>query len=299
MTILLFGANGQVGWELRRTMAPLGSVLALDRAGADLTDRDALSRIVRETGPSLIVNAAAYTAVDHAEQEEAPAKAINADAPGLLAEEAKRLGIALVQYSTDYVFDGADDLPAKEGDPTGPLNVYGRTKLAGENAIRDSGCAHLILRTSWVYAMRGNNFLQAICRLATELDELSIVDDQTGAPTWSRGIAGATALILAQCGAPAGTGGLAEKSGTYHLTASGKTTWHGFAEAIVDWLRTTEQAVRCTRVRSIPTVDYPTPARRPVNSLLDCTKLRNTFGIALPDWQDQFDLCVDRQGAIR
>jgi dTDP-4-dehydrorhamnose reductase len=299
MTILLFGANGQVGWELRRTMAPLGSVLALDRAGADLTDRDALSRIVRETGPSLIVNAAAYTAVDHAEQEVALAEAINANAPGLLAEEAKRLGIALVQYSTDYVFDGADDKPANEGDPTGPLNVYGRTKLAGENAIRDSGCAHLILRTSWVYAMRGNNFLRAICRLAAELDELSIVDDQTGAPTWSRGIAGATALILAQCGAPAETGVLAEKSGTYHLAASGKTTWHGFAEAIVDWLRATERPIRCTRVRSMPTVDYPTPARRPANSLLDCTKLRNSFGIALPDWHDQFDLCVDHQGAIR
>ncbi len=294
MTILLLGANGQVGWELRRALAPLGPVRALERAEADLADPDALSRAVRETAPSLIVNAAAYTAVDRAEEDEALAQAINADAPGLLAEEAKRLGIALVHYSTDYVFDGAGDLPARESDPTAPLNAYGRTKLAGEAAIRDSGCAHLILRTSWVYSMRGANFLLTVKRLAAELEEMRIVADQTGAPTWARGIAGATALILARCGAPAETGGLAEKGGLYHLTASGETSWHGFAEAIVDWMRATDQPVRCKQVHSIPTSDYPTPAKRPANSLLDCAKLGETFGIVMPDWRDQLGLCVDR-----
>ena len=294
MTILLLGANGQVGWELRRALAPLGPVRALERAEADLADPDALSRAVRETASSLIVNAAAYTAVDRAEEDEALAQAINADAPGLLAGEAKRLGIALVHYSTDYVFDGAGELPARESDPTAPLNAYGRTKLAGEAAIRDSGCAHLILRTSWVYSMRGANFLLTVKRLAAELEEMRIVADQTGAPTWARGIAGATALILARCGAPAETGGLAEKGGLYHLTASGETSWHGFAEAIVDWMRATDQPVRCKQVHPIPTSDYPTPAKRPANSLLDCAKLRETFGIVMPDWRDQLGLCVDR-----
>ena len=292
MTILLLGANGQVGWELRRALAPLGPIRALERVEADLADPDALSRAVREAAPSLIVNAAAYTAVDRAEEDEALAQAINADAPGLLAAEAKRLGIALVHYSTDYVFDGAGDLPARESDPTAPLNAYGRTKLAGEAAIRDSGCAHLILRTSWVYSMRGANFLLTVKRLAAELEEMRIVADQTGAPTWARGIAGATALILARCGAPAETGGLAEKGGLYHLTASGETSWHGFAEAIVDWMRATDQPVRCKQVHPIPTSDYPTPAKRPANSLLDCTKLRETFGITMPDWREQLELCV-------
>jgi dTDP-4-dehydrorhamnose reductase len=202
--------------------------------------------------------------------------------------------IALVHYSTDYVFDGAGELPAMESDLTDPLNAYGRTKLAGEAAIRDSGCAHLILRTSWVYSMRGANFLLTVRRLAGELEEMRIVADQTGAPTWARGIAGATALILARCGAPADTGILAEKGGIYNLTASGETTWHGFAEAIVEWLRATGQPVRCKKVHPISTSDYPTPAKRPANSLLDCTKLRETFGITIPDWRDQMDLCVDR-----
>lgn len=294
MTILLLGANGQVGWELHRALAPLGPVRALERAEADLSDPDALRHAVREVAPSLIVNAAAYTAVDRAEKEEALAGAVNADAPGLLAEEAKRLGIALVHYSTDYVFDGVGGRPAMEDDPTAPLNAYGRTKLAGEAAIRDSGCAHLILRTSWVYSMRGANFLLTVKRLAAELEEMRIVADQTGAPTWARGIAGATALILARCGAPAESGVLAEKSGVYHLTAAGETTWHGFAEAVVDWLRVTNRPVRCKDVRAIPTSDYPTPAKRPANSLLDCTKLRRSFGVGIPDWREQFDLCVDR-----
>lgn len=293
MTILLLGANGQVGWELQRSLEPLGPVRALTRAEADLSDRDALSRAVRETGPSLIVNAAAYTAVDRAEEEAALAHAINAGAPGLLAGEAKRLGIALVHYSTDYVFDGAGDRPAREDDATAPLNAYGRTKLAGEAAIRESGCVHLILRTSWVYSMRGANFLLTMRRLAGEREELRIVADQTGAPTWARGIAGATTMILARSGAPADTGVLAEKGGLYHLAASGGTSWHGFAEAIVGWMRETGQPVRCKQVLPIATADYPTPAKRPANSLLDCSKLLDAFGIVMPDWRDQLRLCVD------
>jgi dTDP-4-dehydrorhamnose reductase len=294
MTILLFGANGQVGWELQRTMSPLGPVRAMERADVDLADRDAVIRAVRESAPSLIVNAAAYTAVDKAEEEEALARAINADAPAVLAAEAKRLGIGLVHYSTDYVFAGAGGRPAREDDPVAPLNVYGRTKLEGEQAIRASGCAHLIFRTSWVYSTRGRNFLLTVKRLAGELEELRIVADQTGAPTWARGIAEATALVLARCGAPRITEELADKGGLYHLTAAGETSWHGFAEAIVEWMRGTGQSVKCRGVMPIGTADYPTPAKRPAYSVLDCSLLRETFGISLPDWRDQLGLCLER-----
>lgn len=293
MTILLLGANGQVGWELQRTLSPLGPVRALERTEADLSDRDALLRVVRETTPSLIVNAAAYTAVDKAEEEEGLARAINAGAPGILAEEAKRLGIALVHYSTDYVFDGAGERPAREDDPLAPLNAYGRTKLEGEQAITDTGCAHLIFRTSWVYSTRGRNFLLTVQRLAGELQELRIVADQKGAPTWARGIAEATALVLARSGMPGDSGMLAEKGGIYHLTAAGETSWHGFAEAIVEWMRATGQPVKCRSVLPIGTADYPTPAKRPTYSALDCSKLRETFGISLPDWREQLQLCVE------
>ena len=293
MTILLLGANGQVGWELQRTLSPLGPVRAMERAEADLSDHDALVRTVRDVAPSLIVDAAAYTAVDRAEEEEGLARAINAEAPGLLAEEARKLGAALVHYSTDYVFDGAGDRPATEDDSVAPLNAYGRTKLSGEQAVRESGCAHLILRTSWVYSTRGRNFLLTVKRLAGELEELRIVADQKGAPTWARGIAEATALMLSRCGAPGDTGMLAEKGGLYHLTAAGETSWHGFAEAIVDWLRETGQPVRCKRVVPIGTADYPTPARRPANSVLDCSRMRDAFGIGLPDWREQLRLCVE------
>lgn len=293
MTILLLGANGQVGWELQRTLSPLGPVRAMERAEADLSDHDALVRTVRDVAPSLIVNAAAYTAVDRAEEEEDLARAINGEAPGLLAEEARKLGAVLVHYSTDYVFDGAGDRPVTEDDRVAPLNAYGRTKLAGEQAIRESGCAHLILRTSWVYSTRGRNFLLTVKRLAGELEELRIVADQKGAPTWARGIAEATALMLSRCGVPGDTGMLAEKGGLYHLTAAGETTWHGFAEAIVEWLRETGQPVRCKRVVPIGTADYPTPAIRPANSVLDCSRLRESFGIGLPDWREQLRLCVE------
>ncbi|UCH73185.1 MAG: dTDP-4-dehydrorhamnose reductase [Rhodospirillales bacterium] len=291
--ILLFGGNGQVGWELRRALAPLGVVRALERGDADLADGGALRRFVRHERPSLIVNAAAYTAVDRAENDAELALAVNAKAPGILAEEAKRLDIALVHYSTDYVFDGTAGRPYTEDDDPAPLGVYGESKMAGERAVADSGCAHLILRTSWVYSLRGANFLLTVRRLSGELEELRIVDDQYGAPTWSRMIAEATAAVLARCGAPKATGILAERGGLYHLTASGKTSWHGFAEAIVDWLRKTRQPVRCKRIRPIPTSEYPTPAKRPANSLLDGTKLFETFDVALPDWREQLNLCLE------
>jgi dTDP-4-dehydrorhamnose reductase len=291
--ILLFGGNGQVGWELRRTLAPLGDVRALERADVDLVDHGALRRAVREAEPSLIVNAAAYTAVDRAEEDAELAHAVNAEAPRVLAEEAERLNSGLVHFSTDYVFDGSASHPYREGDATAPVNVYGKSKLAGEAAIQDIGCAHLILRTSWVYSLRGANFLLTVRRLAGELEELRIVGDQRGAPTWARSIGEAAALLLARCGAPGGIGELQERGGLYHLTASGETNWHGFAVAVVDWMRATGQPVRCRRILDIPTRDYPTPAKRPANSLLDGGKLREAFGITLPDWREQLSLCLE------
>jgi len=291
--ILLFGGNGQIGWELRRTLAPLGDVRALERSDVDLVDPDALRRSVREAAPALIVNAAAYTAVDRAERDAGLAQAVNAEAPRILAEEAKRLDSGLVHFSTDYVFDGSATHSYRESDEPAPINVYGNSKRAGEVAIQDVGCAHLILRTSWVYSMRGANFLLTVRRLAGELEELRIVGDQRGAPTWARMIAEATAVILARCSAPGGTADLQDRGGLYHLTASGETSWHGFAVAVVDWMRTTGQPLRCKRVLDIPTKDYPTPAKRPANSLLDCGKLRETFGLTLPDWREQLSLCLE------
>ena len=290
--ILLIGGNGQVGWELQRSLAPLGHVVTLDRTGLDLANPDAIRAVLREISPGLVVNAAAYTAVDRAEQEADLAQAINGTAPGVMAEEAKRLNAALVHYSTDYVFGGSADRPWREDDPTGPLSVYGRSKLAGETAIRAVGGAHLILRTSWVYAMRGHNFLLTMRRLAAEREELRVVDDQTGAPTWARGIAEATGLILARARAVEGTGELAERSGVYHLAAGGMTNWHGFATVIVERMRESGAQVACRAVTAIPTSAYPTPARRPAWSVLDCGKLRDTFRIALPDWREQLDLCL-------
>lgn len=286
--ILLLGGNGQVGWELRRTLAPLGPVRALERADIDLADRDALVALIRDTKPALIVNAAAYTAVDRAESDVEAAMAVNGVAPGILAEEAKSLGIGLVHYSTDYVFDGTGDRPYREDDAAAPLNAYGRSKLAGENAVRASGCDHLIFRTSWVYSMHGANFLLTMRRVAGELEELRVVDDQIGAPTWARMVAEATGMVLAAC-----PEGLSDRGGTYHLTAAGSASWRGFASAIVDWMRESGQPLRCRRVLPIPTADYPTPARRPANSLLDGAKLREAFGILLPDWREQLRLCVD------
>lgn len=275
--ILLTGRNGQVGWELERSLQPLGHVLAYDRAGLDLADPDRLRAVVREVRPDIIVNPAAYTAVDKAEAEPDTAITINGTAPGILAEETKRLGALLVHYSTDYVFDGRKDGAYTEDDRPNPINTYGRSKLAGEQAIQASACRHLILRTSWVYGLRGHNFLRTILRLAAERDELRIVADQMGAPTWSRMIAEATSALLAAPHPP---------EGLFHLTAGDSTSWHGFAAAIVDHAGVT------TRVTPITTAEYPLPAGRPANSRLSCGRLASQTGIALPDWRLVLDLCL-------
>lgn len=286
MNILLTGVKGQVGWELRRTLAPLGRVTAVDRAELDLADPDAIRAKVQAISPKLIVNPAAYTAVDRAEGEAEQARAINALAPAVLAEAAKDCGAILVHYSTDYVFDGTKTEPYTEDDAPHPLNVYGATKLEGEQAIRASGVRHLILRTSWVYETRGHNFLLTMQRLMRERHELKIVDDQVGAPTWARQIAEATALILAQCLSPARGADRPEPWGTYHLTCGGETSWYGFARAIA------ELGGFSTRLQPIPSSDYPTPARRPANSRLDNGKLERTFGLRLPDWREALELCL-------
>ena len=286
--ILLTGVNGQVGWELHRSLAPLGQVVAMDSKALDLTDADAIRAKVREVAPRIIVNPAAYTAVDKAESEPGRARLVNAVAPAVLAEAAGECGAMLVHYSTDYVFDGRKETPYLEDDVTHPLNVYGATKLDGEAAIRASGVRHLILRTSWVYGARGGNFLLTMQRLMQERPELRIVDDQIGAPTWSRMIAEATALILAQCLSPARGADRPEPWGTYHLTCGGETSWYGFAAAIA------ELGGYPTRLTPIPSSDYPTPARRPANSRLDNGKLARVFGLRLPHWREALKLCLDR-----
>jgi dTDP-4-dehydrorhamnose reductase len=284
MTILLLGGSGQVGWELARTLAPLGALTAPGRAQADLAQPETLRPLVRGLRPSLIVNAAAYTAVDQAAKEPELARTVNGIAPGVLAEEAQRLGIPLVHYSTDYVFDGRKADAYLEGDPTGPLNVYGRSKLAGEQAIAATRAAHLIFRTSWVYGARGKNFLRTLLRLARERDRLTVVDDQIGAPTWCRMIAEATALALIQHRRADGRFDLAEVSGLYHLAAAGATSWHGFAEAILA-LDPQRAQHRARRVDPISTAQYAAPEARPANSRLDASRVRSVFGLALPDWR--------------
>jgi dTDP-4-dehydrorhamnose reductase len=274
LRILLLGKKGQVGWELARALAPLGEVTALGRAELDLADVPRLIATVRALQPDAIVNAAAYTAVDKAESEQDAAFDVNATAPRVLAEEAKRSGALLVHFSTDYVFDGAKATPYVEEDPTNPLNVYGASKLAGERAILAAGCRHLILRTSWVYGPRGANFMLSMLRLARERPQLRVVDDQVGAPTSSRAIADATAAVLVRAMASPGLEGL------YHLTASGETSWCGFARAIL------ARAGIEIPVVPIPTEQYPTPARRPRNSRLDCARLRAAFGVTLAPWQE-------------
>jgi len=278
--ILVTGAGGQLGFELAHWLAPYGEVVAVDRAEFDLADVDATRRAVREIAPRLIVNAAAYTAVDRAETETDLAHALNARAPQVLAEEARRSGAVLIHYSTDYVFDGERDRPYTEDAPTAPLNVYGATKLAGEQAIAASGAAALVLRTSWVYGLRGANFLLTMRRLAAERDELSIVADQTGTPNWCRELARATARIVGE-GLPA----LAARSGLYHLSSTGSTTWYEFARAILgDGAR--------ARIVPIPSALYPTPARRPRYGVLDTGRFERTFGFGLPPWREALRRCV-------
>jgi len=270
LKILLTGRTGQVGWDLARLLPELGELRATDRGELDMADADSIRRVVRETRPALIVNAAAYTAVDKAESEPELAMRINGEAPGVLAEEAKRLGALFVHYSTDYVFDGEKAGAYVETDAPNPVSAYGRSKLTGERAVAASGCRHFVFRTSWVYAPRGRNFMLTILKVARERSELNVVDDQFGAPTSSAAIAEATMRAIGKGGG----------DGLYHMSAGGRTSWHGFAQAIV------KSAGLGTPVRAIPTADYPTPARRPRNSMLDNAKLARDFGIALPDWRE-------------
>ena len=279
--ILLFGRVGQVGWELRRTLAPLGQLVVVDYPEIDFTRAESVRNQIRDTAPDIIVNAAAYTAVDKAETDTALAMQINAEAPGVMAEEAKRRGALLVHYSTDYVFDGAKPAPYVETDPTGPLGAYGRTKLAGDQAVQQSGCSHFIFRLCWVYGSRGNNFMLTMQRLAREREKLRVVADQTGCPTWSRMIAETTAHALRQVRTPADARTL---SGTYHLAASGHTSWHGFASAIIDLMPLDTR--KCREVEAITSAEYPTPTKRPAYSVLSCAKLEQTFALRLPDWHD-------------
>jgi dTDP-4-dehydrorhamnose reductase len=279
LNILLLGANGQVGWELQRSLAPLGNLHAADRSQADLEHPDRLMVLVDQVQPDVIVNAAAHTAVDRAESEPELAHAINAEAPGLLARLAAERGAWLVHYSTDYVFDGSGNRPWTEDDATGPLSVYGRTKLAGEDAIRASGARHLIFRTSWVYASRGNNFARTMLRLAAERETLRVIDDQIGAPTGADLIADVTAHALRQAMAQ-------DITDTFHLAPAGQTSWHGYAQFVLEAARRLKPEVplKVQTVEAIPTTAYPTPAQRPLNSRLDTTRLQATFGLQLPHW---------------
>jgi dTDP-4-dehydrorhamnose reductase len=286
MRILLLGKNGQVGWELQRALAPLGELTALDfdTPGpwtADFTKPDALPALVQALKPDVIVNAAAHTAVDKAEGEPELARTINAVAPGVLAREAAALGAWLVHYSTDYVFDGSGSEPRAEEAPTGPLSAYGRTKLEGEELIRDSGCRHLIFRTSWVYAARGGNFAKTMLKLAAERDALNVIVDQIGAPTGADLLADVTAHALRRAR------GRPELAGTYHCVAGGETSWHGYAQTVIEWARAAGQPVKVApeAVKPIPTSQYPTPAKRPLNSRLSTLKLQDAFDVVLPAWQ--------------
>jgi dTDP-4-dehydrorhamnose reductase len=281
--ILVTGQRGQVGWELQRALATLGEVIAVDVDRMDLANPTEVVREVRDVAPDLIVNPGAYTAVDRAEEEQQLAFAVNGTAPGVLAEEARRAGAALIHYSTDYVFDGSKDEPYREEDATNPLSVYGRSKLAGESAVTAVGGAYLILRTSWVFGARGENFATTILRLAHERQVLRVVDDQVGAPTWCRFLAEATAQLVARAGRHP-VGFFRERGGLYHISGAGRTSWHGFTKLLLE-LQPSNPGQHLARLEAIPTSAYPTRARRPANSVLANDRLRDTFDIALPDWQ--------------
>jgi dTDP-4-dehydrorhamnose reductase len=287
LKILVTGKTGQVGYELERSLQGLGEIIALDRKQMDLTNLKEIRNVIQTIKPGLIINPAAHTAVDKAESEPELARLVNTEAPAVIAEECKKLGAVMVHYSTDYVFDGNKGAPYTEDDPTSPINIYGRTKLGGEQAIQAAGIVHLILRTSWVYGMRGKNFLLTMLRLAQERDELRIVSDQYGSPTWSRTVADTTAHIVAQAkGARNSHDWFEERAGLYHLAAQGQTTWHGFAEAILEHQSITKRPV----VTPIKTQDYPLPARRPASSVLSCQRLIQTF-CGLPHWEVALRLC--------
>ncbi len=292
------GEGGQVGEALQRTLASMGEVVIPTIAELDLTDTDAIRRWIREVRPRWVVNAAAHTAVDKAESEPDLAFAINATAPGVLAEEAKSIGAGVIHYSTDYIFDGAKTTPYVESDPSGPLNVYGESKLAGELAVSGSGAPYCTFRTSWVYGATGNNFVRSILKLAREREHLRIVADQHGAPTWSFELARMTAHVIGRiegiaaerkCSLSEAAGPL---SGVYHATGSGATTWYGFAAAVIEEWQKREAGTKLATVEPIPTSEYPTPAKRPMNSLLDCGKLERTFGWRMPEWRESVSTVV-------
>ena len=285
MKILLLGKNGQVGWELQRSLAPLGELVALGHDSkefsGDFTNLEGLAKMVRSIAPDVIVNAAAHTAVDKAESEPELARTINALAPGMLAQEAQRLNAWLIHYSTDYVFDGSGDQPWLEADPVAPLSVYGTTKLEGEQLIRQSGCQHLVFRTSWVYGARGGNFAKTMLRLARERDSLSVINDQIGAPTGADLLADITAHAIRMARQRP------EVSGLYHLVAGGETSWHGYARFVIDFARRAGVPLKVApdAIKPVPTSAFPTSAKRPHNSRMDTTKLQHTFDLNLPSWQ--------------
>lgn len=284
MKILLLGKNGQLGWELQRALAPLGELVAMDRHGdqgltGDLSDLNGLRHTLQILKPDVVVNAAAYTAVDKAESEPELANLINAEAPAVLAEETQKQGSLLVHYSTDYVFDGRGQCPWKESDITGPVNVYGASKLAGEQAIQQSGCRYLIFRTSWVYGTRGNNFARTMLRLAAEREALNVIADQIGVPTGADLLADVTAHALRQ------TLAQPELDGLYHLAAAGATSWYDYACLVIEQASQLGWPTKVEQINPIPTQEYPTPAHRPLNSRLATNKLERTFGLTMPCWQ--------------
>jgi len=289
MKILLLGKNGQVGWELRRTLAPLAEVTAVDYPEINFADTPALRRLVAGTRPAVVVNAAAYTAVDKAETEPELCRQINAVAPGVLAEEAKKAGALMVHYSTDYIFDGTQTSPYVEVDAPNPLGAYGRSKLEGDRAVKASGVDHLIFRLCWVYGARGQNFMLTMQRLARERETLRVVGDQFGCPTWSRMIAETTVLALKQALVGADRSAC---NGEYHLAAGGQANWHEFASRIIELMPEAER--KCHAVERITTAEYPTPAKRPAYSVLDCGKLQKTFGLRLPDWEASLRQVLDK-----
>lgn len=290
MKILLTGASGQVGWELQRTLMTVGEVISVERAHMDLSQPDTICQTMREVKPNLVVNSAAYTKVDQAESEPDLAMIVNGIAPGILAEEAKRLGAKMIHYSTDYVFDGKKNIPYTEVDQANPQNIYGKTKLAGEEAIASVGVDYLILRTSWVYGLHGKNFLLTMHRLAKEREELRIVDDQIGSPTWSRMIAEVTAQIISQAQGNL-TDFFASHRGVYHLSPRGQTSWYGFAQEIFAYgLQQSERKLQ--RLIPISSQDYPTAATRPKYSLLDNQKLCCSFKMVMPEWRQLLSLVI-------
>ena len=286
MRILLLGKNGQLGWELQRALAPLGELVACDfdspgELAADFARPESLPGLVARVQPDVIVNAAAHTAVDKAESEPELARALNATSPAVLAREAAACGAWLLHYSTDYVFDGSGSTPRDEDAPTGPLNVYGQTKLEGEQAIRASGCRHLILRTSWVYGARGGNFARTMLKLAQEREALKVIVDQIGAPTGADLLADLSAHMIRAARADASL------AGSYHAVAAGETSWHGYASHVIAFARTAGVPLKVAEgaIEAVPTSAFPTPARRPLNSRLSSAKLREHFGLVLPDWR--------------